>query len=66
MKQIRTLRQAAIEIKTKDPETAVTYNALRMWAQSGTLPTVRAGNVYLVDLAVLEKFLGGELCAANN
>lgn len=60
MKRIRTLPQAAKEIKEKDPQTAVTYNALRSWANAGIIPYVKAGNVYLIDMDKLEAFLSGD------
>lgn len=62
MKRIRTLPQAIEEIKKNDPNTALTYNALRTWVNRGILPAVKAGHTYLIDLDVLEAFLSG---AAN-
>ena len=65
MKKIRTLPQAAKEIKENDPQTAVTYNALRMWVTRGELPSVKAGNTYLIDMDVLYAFLGGDSVAQS-
>lgn len=60
MRRMRTLPQAAKEIKEKDPQTAVTYNALRMWIKAGVIPSVKAGNTCLIDMDRLEAFLSGD------
>lgn len=60
MKRMRTLRKAIEEIKQADPETAITYNALRTWCNTGIIPCVKAGTTILIDLDQLERFLSGE------
>lgn len=60
MKRMRTLQNAIKEIKAADPNTAITYNALRMWCHAGVIPFVMAGRTILIDLDQLEHFLSGE------
>lgn len=60
MKRMRTLQNAIKEIKAADPNTALTYNGLRTWCNTGVLPFVLAGRTILIDLDQLERFLSGE------
>lgn len=60
MKRMRTIDQAAAEIKAKDPGTALTKTALRRLVVTGTIPSVRIGVKYLIDLDKLDAFLSGE------
>lgn len=64
MPRIRTLKEAAAELKAKDPETAITEYALRRLVKSGKLPHVLAGRKYLINMQVLESYLNGELLTA--
>lgn len=57
MRRTRTLPQALKEIREQDPETAITYNTLRMWVLKGVIPSVRAGKNFLVDMDKVEAFL---------
>lgn len=61
MKRMRTLQNAIKEIKEADPNTALSYNALRTWCNTGVLPYVLAGRTMLIDLDQLEHFLSGEV-----
>lgn len=59
MSKIRTLSEAYNFIKTSDPETAITQNALRRMVVSGQVPCVKVGKKYLIDVDVLLEFLKG-------
>lgn len=63
MPRMRTIEQAAAELKSADPRTAFTKTALRQLIITGTLPSVRIGNKYLVCMEVLESYLKGVACA---
>lgn len=57
MPRMRTIEQAASELKATDPCTALTKNALRQLVLSGTVPSVTIGNKRLICMEQLEKFL---------
>ena len=57
MPRMRTLAEAYKAIKAEDPSTSFTMTALRRLAASGTLPCVRSGSKYLVDLDTLSEYL---------
>ena len=57
--RMRGLSEAVKEIKEQDPNTALTAHALRIMVKSGALPCIRAGNKYLINMAVLERYLSG-------
>lgn len=59
--RIRTIPEAASELKRVDPLCAISYKTIRRMIAEGTLPTVKVGTKYLVDLDKLEDlFLGKE------
>lgn len=55
--RMRTISEAVSEIKAADPNTGVTPYRVRQLILSGVLPSVRAGNKYLIDLDVLIEYL---------
>lgn len=55
--RLRTIREAACEIKSIDPNTAVTPYRIRQLILNGILPSVRAGNKYLLNLDLLLEYL---------
>ena len=57
----RTLDSCFDEIKRQDPGTALTRTALRRLVTSGTIPSVRIGRKYLVNIDNVWLFLRGEL-----
>lgn len=59
MTKLRTITQAAEYFRVCDPETALTKTAIRRLVVNGTIPTVRAGNKYLVSLETLERYFSG-------
>lgn len=60
MRTMRTIEQAVAEIRTEDPNTALTKTALRRLVVSGAVPSVRVGAKYLLDMAALDSYLAGE------
>lgn len=64
MPKMRTIEQAAAELKAADPGTALTKNAIRQLLLSGTVPCVTVGNKRLVCMEQLEKYLYGEAAGA--
>lgn len=60
MRRMRTIQQAASEIRESDPSTAVREYHIRQMVLSGELPSHKAGRKYLIDLDALLTILGGE------
>ena len=60
MSKMRLIREAAAEIKERDPDTAITFYSLRRLVKSGTIPSVTVGNRILVNMEVLERYLNNE------
>lgn len=60
MPRMRLIKEAFTELKERDPSTALTEYALRRMVKSGQVPSVCAGNRYLVNMDVLERFLSGQ------
>ena len=56
MTRVRTIDAAYDEIKRLDPGTAISRTGLRRLVVSGTVPSVRAGKKFLVDLDAVEQF----------
>lgn len=57
MIRIRTIQQAAAEIKSKDSNTAITEFFIRKMVNSGEIPAHKSGGKYLINMDVLEAFL---------
>ena len=55
--RMRTIQEAAEEIRTLDENTAVTPYHIRRLCLSGVLPTVRAGKKILLNLDTLLEYL---------
>lgn len=60
MLRMRTIEQAAAEIKKTDPDTAITKYAIRQLVISHEIPSITRGNKYLINLDALLAYLGGE------
>lgn len=60
MRSMRTIEQAAAEIRAADPQTALTKTALRRLVVSGVVPSVKIGTKYLLDMEALDSYLVGE------
>lgn len=55
--RMRTVPEAAAEIKASDPNTAITEYHIRQLALSGVLPRVKAGRKLLINLDALIEYL---------
>ena len=55
--KMRTVHEAAQEIKALDPDTAVTEYHIKQLALRGTLPIVRAGRKKLINFDTLLEYL---------
>lgn len=60
IKRIRTIPTAVKEIKASDPNTSITEYFVRQLVVDGVIPSVKAGTKFLIDLDVLQDYLGGE------
>jgi excisionase family DNA binding protein len=58
---VRTIKEAVAEIQAADPNTAIKYWFVRELVVNGMIPSVRAGNKYLIRLADLEHYFNNEL-----
>ena len=59
MPRMRTIQEAAKELKEKDPNTALTPYAIRRMVLNGTIPCINVGKKRLINMDVLEGFLCG-------
>ena len=55
--RIRGISEAVEELRAEDPKTALTVHALRFLVKTGHVPSVKVGNKYLINMAVLESYL---------
>ena len=60
MEKLRTIAQAAAEIKKIDPESALTEWALRQLVKDGEIPTMKCGNKALLSMASLERYIASQ------
>lgn len=58
--EIRTIKDAAEEIRRQDPKTPISSGLLRRWILSGALPALKSGNKYLINMETLAHFLEGQ------
>lgn len=58
--RIRTINEAVKELKKEDPGCNIGYNTLRNLIIQGTLPEVRSGTKYLIDLDKVKEVFAGE------
>ena len=59
--RMRTVHEAAVELKKLDADTAVTEYHIRRLVLDGVLPRLKAGKKYLINLdSLLEYFNGKE------
>lgn len=57
MAQLRTLPKAYDTFKARDPETALTKNYFRTLVKTGTIPSVRLGKNYLIDIETVDQYI---------
>ena len=55
--RMRTVGEAALELKKLDPNTAVTEYHIRRLVKSGKLPRLKAGKKYLINFDALLDYL---------
>lgn len=55
--RMRTIKEAIKEIKQEDPHSCITEHALRRFILDGTVPSVRAGGKYLINIDKLNEYL---------
>jgi hypothetical protein len=55
--RMRTVKEAAAELKEIDPHTAITEYHIRQLALQGVLPRVQAGKKLLINLDTLIEYL---------
>ena len=55
--RMRTISEAAQEIKALDPHTAITEYHIRQLAVSEIIPRIKAGKKYLIDLDLLIEYM---------
>lgn len=58
--RMRTVHEAAQEMKKLDPSTAVTEYHIRRLVLDGVLPRIKAGKKYLINLDSLLEYFNGE------
>jgi len=58
---MRGIHQAITELKASDPNTALTEKALRRLVTEGTIPSIKIGRKYLVNMNVLAAYLSGNI-----
>ena len=58
--RMRTVHEAAQELKQLDPSTAVTEYHIRRLVLDGVLPRIKAGKKYLINLDSLLEYFNGE------
>ncbi|MBQ9228287.1 MAG: hypothetical protein IJ168_05580 [Eubacterium sp.] len=63
--RMRTIEEAYNEIKSLDPNTAISKNFIRTLTVSGKIPVSKAGRKNLINMDILENYLCNE-CSINN
>ena len=58
--RMRTVHEAAQEMKKLDPSTAVTEYHIRRLVLDGVLPRIKAGKKYLINLDSLLEYFNGK------
>ena len=57
MSRMRLIKDAFLQIKQDDPDTALTLNALRGIVKSGEIPVIKSGRKTLVNYDELQRYL---------
>ena len=66
METIRTVDQAYMELKTADPETAITKWFFKETVRNGRIPSIKAGNKYLLRMSDVMEFFNKAVDHGNN
>jgi len=56
MPRIRSMKEAHAYIKTKDPNTSISFFAFRRDVLNGSIPSRKNGSRYYVDLNEIEQY----------
>lgn len=59
MPRMRTIQEAAKELRKTDPNTALTPYAIRQMVLNGTIPCINVGKKRLINMDILEHYLSG-------
>lgn len=57
MSRMRLIKEAYLQIKQDDPDTALTLNALRCIVKRGEIPTIKSGRKTLINYDELLRYL---------
>lgn len=60
MPRMRTVPEAFNELKERDPDTAITFNAFDRLVKTGQIPCVRIGIKRVVNMDIVERFFNSE------
>lgn len=55
--RMRTINEAAAELKREDPHTAITPHAIKQMVLGGKIPHVTVGRTRLINMQQLETYL---------
>ncbi|MHB8963283.1 MAG: hypothetical protein ACYC5K_09050 [Saccharofermentanales bacterium] len=61
MIKVRSLRETILYIRSFDADTSISENAIRMLVITGTIPSVKVGKKYLVNVDTVISFFDGKL-----
>jgi len=63
--RMRTIAEAYKYLKKSDPDTAMNPHAIRRLILTNTIPSVKSGNKYLINLDTLEEYLNSPFADRN-
>ena len=63
MARMRLIKDAYCQVKTNDPGTALTLNALRCIVKRGEIPSIKSGRKTLINYDALIQYLETNSCA---
>ena len=61
MDRLRTIDNAAVEIREQDPNTDLTAWALRQLVRSGEIPALMIGSKYLISVEAVERYVNSQV-----
>lgn len=65
MCRVRSIREVAKYFHDMDPDTQLTEWTIRNMISEGTIPAVKSGGKYLINLDLLLQMLGGMLTGSD-
>lgn len=60
MGRLRGIKDAMEDIKAADPKTAINEHLLRKLVTEGSIPSIKSGWKYLVDMDAIDKYFYGK------